>query len=679
MMRKKILALSRPAKRLLVMFADTVLSLSAVWAAFALRLDLAYRPVPADLWVFLAAPLLAIPIFIRFGLYRAIFRYGGYGALGAVVKAVLVYGFCYAIVVFYMNGRGMGTPRSIGLLQPILMLLLAGGIRAGARFWLSGHFTAIRKGDRTRLLIYGAGDAGAQLAQSLSGHVEFHLLGFIDDDPKKCGNSINGKTIYSPDALPTLVLNQAVTDVLLAIPSASREDRVAILERLRQFPVHVRTLPTLAFLSGGKIDAADIRELEIEDLLGRDSVAPDAQLWTHEITRKVVMVTGAGGSIGSELCRQLLATCPAKLLLVDHNEFGLYTVHAELEQLAQTVSPETQLVPLLGSVRDYWCMHKIVKVWHPAWIYHAAAYKHVPMVEHNPAEGVLNNALATLCMAYIAIECDVPNMVLVSTDKAVRPTNIMGATKRLAEMVLQALAAEKDVEPSAVALGISPAWFDSSGKGSFRGEKGSSMPTRHPNRTRFSMVRFGNVLGSSGSVVPLFRKQIAAGGPITVTDEAVTRYFMTITEAAQLVIQAGVMATGGDVFVLDMGEPVRIVDLARRIIELSGLSIRDAERPSGDIEIKVVGLRPGEKLYEELLIANDPQPTRHPQIFRAREEFMPWEQLKHELDAVRFAAENNDIRALHLILTQLVDGYVPASEVVDWVTQVEEGAVPMES
>jgi FlaA1/EpsC-like NDP-sugar epimerase len=672
-MRKRILALSRPAKRGLVIILDTVLSLSAVWAAFALRLDLAYRPVAADLWAFLVAPALAIPIFIRFGLYRAIFRYGGYGALGAVVKAVTVYGACYAVVIFYFNSLGMGTPRSVGLLQPILMLLLAGGTRAGARFWLSGHFTAIRKGGRTHLLIYGAGDAGAQLAQSLSGRPEFRLMGFIDDNPHKCGSSINGKTIYLADALPELVRKGGVTDILLAVPSASREQRVAILERLRQFPVHVRTLPNLADLARGKIDAADIRELEIEDLLGRDSVPPDAQMWTHEITRKIVMVTGAGGSIGSELCRQLLATRPAKLLLVDHNEFGLYSVHAELEQMAQTLSPETQLVPLLGSVRDYWCMHKIVRVWRPSWIYHAAAYKHVPMVEHNPAEGVLNNSLATLNVAYIALECGVPNMVLVSTDKAVRPTNVMGATKRLAEMVLQALAGERKISVSADALGIAPEWLSTQAAAYSAGDGNSAAHAPlQTNRTRFSMVRFGNVLGSSGSVVPLFRKQIADGGPITVTDQAVTRYFMTITEAAQLVIQAGIMAEGGDLFVLDMGEPVRIVDLARRMIELSGLSIRDADHPNGDIEIKVVGLRPGEKLYEELLIGNDPKLTRHPQIFRAHEAFVPWERLQKELEMVRLAAENNDIKTLHSILATLVDGYVPTAEVVDWVSQEEE-------
>jgi len=667
-MRNKILALSRPTKRLLVVLVDTVLCLVSVWAAFALRLDLTYRPVSADLGAFLAAPLLAIPIFIRFGLYRAIFRYSGYGALGAVIKAVSAYGICYVIVVFYLNSRGFGTPRSVGLLQPMLLLISAGGIRAGARFWLSGHFTAIRIGGRTHLLIYGAGDAGVQLAQSLSGRPEFRLMGFLDDNPEKCGNSINGKIIYSADSLPYLIRKGGVTDVLLAVPAASRERRAKILEHLRQFPVHVRTLPNLADLAQGKVDAGDLRELEIEDLLGRDSMLPDAQLLADEIVNRAVMVTGAGGSIGSELCRQLLATRPAKLLLVDHNEFGLYTVHAELCQLAQAMSPETELVPLLGSVRDYWCMEKFVRTWNPTWIYHAAAYKHVPMVEHNPAEGVLNNALATLNMACIALAHGVPNMVLVSTDKAVRPTNVMGATKRLAEMVLQALAGERGIAMTAEALGVSAERFNAEA-----GSNPITGPNSVPliNRTCFSMVRFGNVLGSSGSVVPLFRKQIAEGGPITVTDEAVTRYFMTITEAAQLVIQAGIMAEGGDVFVLDMGEPVRIVDLAKRMIELSGLGIRDAQHPNGDIEIKVVGLRPGEKLYEELLIGNDPRPTRHRQIFRAHETFLRWAELKPQLEAVRLAAENNDIETLHLLLTSLVDGYVPSVEIVDWVTQAK--------
>jgi FlaA1/EpsC-like NDP-sugar epimerase len=381
----------------------------------------------------------------------------------------------------------------------------------------------------------------------------------------------------------------------------------------------------------------------------------------------VVLVTGAGGSIGSELCRQLLATQPAKLLLLDHNEFGLYTIHAELEPLAQSISPNTQVIPLLGSVRDFACLHKIVKTWQPAWIYHAAAYKHVPMVEHNPAEGVLNNALATFYIAYVALKCGVANMVLVSTDKAVRPTNIMGATKRIAEMVLQALAAAQrtttDVDEM---LGMRPGWFT----GADRSDDASVVAGQHtPGATKFSMVRFGNVLGSSGSVVPLFRKQIAAGGPITVTDEAVTRYFMTITEAAQLVIQAGIMAEGGEVFVLDMGEPVRIVDLAKRMIELSGLSIRDQAHPYGDIEIKVVGLRPGEKLYEELLIGNNPQPTSHGQIFRAREEFVEWHAFRPQLERMREAAENNDVEKLLQLMATLVDGYQQPPDVVDWVTQ----------
>jgi len=672
-MRHKILSWPRPMKRIVAALFDLVLSFIAVWAAFSLRLDLLHMPQVKDLWAYLAAPVLAIPIFIRFGLYRAIFRYSGYGALGAVVQAVAVYSLGYAVLILYLHGAGYGVPRSVGLLQPILLLLLAGGMRAAARFWLSGHFSAIRKGGRTHLLIYGAGDAGAQLAQSLSERSEFKVVGFIDDARNRQGSSINGKTVYSQDELSWLVDDRGVTDVLLAMPSASREQRKKVLECLREYPVHVRSLPSVTHLAQGKIDIADLRELDIEDLLGRDPVEPDTQLWTREIARKVVLVTGAGGSIGSELCRQILATRPAKLLLVDHNEYGLYAIHAELERLSEQISSETQIVPLLGSVRDYWGMRKIVRTWNPAWIYHAAAYKHVPMVEHNPAEGVLNNTMATLNLASIALECGIPNFVLVSTDKAVRPTNIMGATKRLAELVLQALAAERKPALTSEMLGLPGEW------GTLHAQERESMTAqRLPftvstiNRTRFAMVRFGNVLGSSGSVVPLFRRQIAEGGPITITDTEVTRYFMTIPEAAQLVIQAGIMAEGGDVFVLDMGEPVRIVDLARRMVELSGLSIRDEVRPNGDIEIKVVGLRPGEKLYEELLIGNDPQPTRHQRILRARENFMPWPMFREKLQSIRHSAENNDIGTLRLQLAELVDGYIPSEAVVDWVTQAEE-------
>lgn len=392
----------------------------------------------------------------------------------------------------------------------------------------------------------------------------------------------------------------------------------------------------MADLIQGRVSIADLRELDIDDLLGREPVMPNHILLAKNILDKVVLVTGAGGSIGSELCRQILAVGPARLLLIEQNEFALYLIHQELEE--KLASREIVLVPLLASVQDEDRMCEIMSTWHPDTVYHAAAYKHVPLVEHNPAEGIKNNALGTLCLAQAAEENGVADFVLISTDKAVRPTNIMGASKRLAEMVLQALA-----------------------------DRGSA--------TRFSIVRFGNVLGSSGSVVPRFRRQIREGGPITLTHPEITRYFMTIPEAAQLVIQAGAMAKGGGVFVLDMGQSVKIIDLAHRMVELSGLKIRDEQNPEGDIEIVITGLRPGEKLYEELLIGDDLEPTSHPRIMKAREEFVPWADLEDKLSALEVALNVNDVSVIRLMMEQLVPGYTPSQEIVDWVYLAQEAEI----
>src|SRR4029453_450835 len=436
------------------------------------------------------------------------------------------------------------------------------------------------------------------------------------------------------------VTRLGVGDILLALPSASRQRRHRIIEGLRALPVHIRTLPGMADLASGRVSISDFRELELEDLLGREAVAANPALLARDLAGKIVLVTGAGGSIGSELSRQILAEHPARLLLVEHNEFGLYEIHRELEILVGEMPvsegararPRTQLVPLLGDVRDARRMSDIFSAYRPDTVYHAAASKHVPMVEHNPREGVSNNVLGTLNVARAAIENSASSLVLVSTDKAVRPTNIMGASKRIAEMILQALAAETMVR--------------------FDGD--SSVTGLVRNRTRLSMVRFGNVLGSSGSVVPLFRQQIEGGGPITLTHPDVTRYFMTIPEAAQLVLQAGAMGQGGEVFVLDMGQPVRILDLALRMVELSGHTVRDDDNPEGDIELTVTGLRPGEKLYEELLIGDDPSPTAHPRIMMARESFKSWSDLRTLLAALEAAARDNDVAELRSVLQSLV-------------------------
>jgi len=468
------------------------------------------------------------------------------------------------------------------------------------------------------------------------------VMGFLDDDLSLQGGQIYGLRVYPPEKLETLIVRLRIVDIVVAMPSVSRRRRKEVLERLRAAGVSVRTLPGLIDLAQGKVQASDIRELEIEDLLGRDSVASDEAGLRNLFADGCVVVTGAGGSIGSELCRQILAGSPATLLLIDSSEFALYAIHRELQA---KLLPEQacRIIPLLGSVTDEPRMRDILAAWRPQAIYHAAAYKHVPLVEHNPIEGARNNVIGTWVMARLAAEHGVARFVLVSTDKAVRPTNVMGATKRLAELVLQALAADR------------------------RG-------------TCYAMVRFGNVLGSSGSVVPLFRQQIREGGPVTITHPDITRYFMTIPEAVQLVLQAGIMARGGEVFVLDMGKPVRVHDLARNMIELSGLTLRSADNPDGDVEIEIVGLRPGEKLFEELLIGDDPIATAHPRIMMANEDFLPWEMLGLRLEELADRIARQDSAGVRDLLTDLVPEY-RAGVLTDWVASAaeatKEGIVPL--
>lgn len=627
-----LLTLPRPAKRLLALGLDGLLCALTVWLALSLRME-NWVVIHGNQWLAIVLSLaLALPVFVTFGLYRAIFRYAGLAALLAVAKAVLVYGVLYAALLTVLNLPEV--PHTVGLIQPIFLLLAVGTSRALARFWLSGEYVSgLNRGNLPKVLIYGAGSAGRQLAGAMASSLEMHAVGFLDDNPHLHGRELNGLRIYNPAQLPQLVTRLQVSDVLLAMPSANRQRRQEILKLTRQAHVAVRTLPGLMDLAQGHVLVSDLREIDIEDLLGRDSVPPDASLFGKNIAGKVVLVTGAGGSIGSELCQQIIKLAPSKLLLVELSELALYTVHQKLlEILPEKNMPNVQVLPLLASVCDARRMAEIMLTWQPHTVYHAAAYKHVPMVEHNPAEGVKNNVLGTLTTARAATTHGVSNFVLISTDKAVRPTNIMGASKRLAEVVLQALASETK-----------------------------------PGCTCFSMVRFGNVLGSSGSVVPRFRKQIKDGGPITLTHADITRYFMSIPEAAQLVIQAGAMAQGGDVFVLDMGEPVRIIDMARNMVELSGLTARDAANPEGDIEIKITGLRPGEKLYEELLIGDNPLPTQHPRIMKAHEQFVPWPELSARVDDLTEALNVNDVPLLRGLLKQLVPGYQPDSEVVDWV------------
>jgi len=627
-----VLALPRPIKRGVALGVDAGLCVLTVWLAFYLRLGTFLPLSGPPLLPMLASVVLALPLFITSGLYRAIFRYSGMPAMMAVVRAMLLYGLGFAAIFTFYGFDGV--PRTVGLIQPLLLLLFVGASRAAVRIWLGGlYYQHLRKAALPQVLIYGAGSAGRQLASAMANSHEMRVIGFLDDDDRLHGHVLNGLPIHNPADLAEILAEVPVTDVLLALPSVTRQRRNQILSSLSQYKIAVRTLPGLSDIASGKVSLSDVHDLDIDDLLGREPVMPNHILLAKNIVNKVVLVTGAGGSIGSELCRQILTVGPAKLLLIEQSEFALYAIHQELEE--KQSGEKTALVPLLASAQDDDRMHEIMSTWSPDTVYHAAAYKHVPLVEHNPAEGIKNNVLGTLRTAQAAASNGVTDFVLISTDKAVRPTNIMGASKRLAEMALQALA------------------------------------TSNP-KTKFSMVRFGNVLGSSGSVVPRFRQQIRDGGPITLTHAEITRYFMTIPEAAQLVIQAGAMSKGGDVFVLDMGESVKIMDLARRMVELSGLTVKDELNPNGDIEIEITGLRPGEKLYEELLIGDNPKPTSHPRIMKAHEDFIPWAELEDRLKSLEIALGVNDVSVIRLMMAKLVSGYTPSAEIVDWVFMEQE-------
>ena len=629
-----VLNLSRPVKRFVALGFDASLCVLAVWMAFNLRFGFWQEWSDDHNTVLMASLFTALPLFVVSGLYRAIFRYAGLPALLTVLKVAAVYLALFALIFSVVSVQGV--PRTIGILQPLLLMMMVMLSRLGARYWLGGLYKSVTmRAGLSRVLIYGAGSAGRQLAAALKDGHEVLVVGYLDDDNRLHGHVLDGLHIYDPADLGSVIKRLSVAQVYLAIPSASRSRRNEILQLVQAARVQVRTLPGLLDLAQGRVHVSDLRELDIEDLLGRDPVPPNPLMMAKNISGKVVMVTGAGGSIGSELCRQIVKSGPAVLLLVELTEFALYAIEHELQSMVLEGSPtDVRLVPLLANVRDAARMDEIFLTWKPNTVYHAAAYKHVPLVEHNPAEGVKNNVLGTLNTARLAAAHGVSDFVLISTDKAVRPTNVMGASKRLAEMVLQAQAA---------------------------------LMAKGEGKTRFSMVRFGNVLGSSGSVVPLFRRQIMEGGPITLTDERITRYFMTIPEAAQLVIQAGAMASGGDVFVLNMGQPVRIVDLATRMVELSGLTLLSEANPHGDIAIKVTGLRPGEKLYEELLIGDNPLPTSHERIMKAHEEFLLWHELHTKLNTLNVALDANDVPSIRFLLQDLVPGYQPEGEVVDWV------------
>jgi len=665
-MINKITSLSRNNKRTILLLADLLLVVGALWIAFSLRLELWFTVEGDLLWLFAAAPLIAIPIFIQFGLYRAIIRYLGMRAAWSVVQAVALYAVLWGLLALLSGVEGI--PRSVVLINAMVALLAVGGSRMLMRWLLNQGQGEQGKHEgrlQTRVVIFGAGEAGRQLAVGLAQSRDYRLYGFVDDSPELQGREMMGVRILASDQLEPFVNKHGVTDMLLAIPSISQKQRNRIIERLRHLSLRIRTLPGLVEMASGETSLDDLHELDIEDLLAREPAEPDELLLQAEVSGQIVMVTGAGGSIGSELCRQILRRRPKALLLFELSEFALYEIHQHLLQFVHNLVSESEsesesersgvslvpkIIPLMGSVQDERRVSEVLQTWRPHIIYHAAAMKHVPLVEHNVAEGVKNNIFGTLTMAKVAIEQQVPKFILISTDKAVNPTNIMGSSKRGCELILQALVAERAplFEPL-----------------------GDDMPAKQLERkTHLSMVRFGNVLGSSGSVVPMFRKQIRNGGPITLTHQDIVRYFMTIPEAAQLVMQAGAMSGEGnaaEVFVLDMGEPVKIHDLARRMVELSGLRLKDEKCPEGDIEIKITGLRPGEKLYEELLIGNNPMPTQHSRIMKANEELIPWGELQSQLHTLQIATENNDVEMIRSLLEQLIDGYQPEEQIVDWV------------
>jgi len=611
---------------------DAILLPSALLAAFILRFGLNWPDIPNIGWLFFAAPITAIPFFIKLGLYRAIVRYMGTKAVFTIAKGVTL-ATGVLIVLTAMSSTTIPWP-VFGIYWALAVVYIG-----GSRLILQDIYQERQKSklNRQRVVIYGAGSAGVQLANALySGH-EFLPVAFVDDKRELQKSYINGMRVHNPNEIETLIRVENISQVLLAMPSVGRNARRTILERLEPLPVHIKTIPGTVDLIEQGAQVNDIREVDIEDLLGRDPVPPHHHLLDKCIKGKSVMVTGAGGSIGSELCRQIVKLEPARLVLFEKSEFNLYKIEQDIKNI-QSTNPKArsvEIIPVLGSITHRKRVETIMKTFKVNTVYHAAAYKHVPLVEQNPIEGIRNNIFGTLATAEAAKACSVEKFILVSTDKAVRPTNVMGATKRMAELVLQALARQKS-------------------------------------DTIFCMVRFGNVLASSGSVVPLFRRQIAHGGPVTVTHPDINRYFMTIPEASQLVLQAGALAEGGDVFVLDMGEPVKIYDLAQKMIHLSGLSIRDDKNPNGDIGIKFTGLRPGEKLYEELLIDETDTRTEHKLIMRAFETELPWPILKEILDRLDKACHEFELKTVRKLLKNAVVGYQPQCDIEDLVWKVTE-------
>lgn len=612
-------SLPRPVRRLLLLLLDSVAIMLAVWASFSIRLsewwpDMLHQAIS----LFPVALVISLPIFFALGFYRSVLRYAGWHMFNTIVKGVSL--SLLLLIAAWAMLQGAIVPRSAWFVYWFILIALSGGSRLLLRDYLRRRFAEAN--NRKRVIIYGAGVAGVQIATALQHDLEFMPVGFVDDSPELRGSVIFGLKVQTPKHLPQLIRREQAEVVLLAMPSASRKQRRDILDALASLPVRFMVMPSMTELASGAKRIDDLRDVDVADILSRDPIKPNPALLKTCIRGKTVLVTGAGGSIGAELCRQIIQLGPRRLVLFELSEYGLYRIERELRSALASMArpPQLELIALLGSVNQRQRIHQVMVQFAVQTVYHAAAFKHVSIVEQNPLEGIQNNIFGTLYTAQAAAAAGVETFVLISTDKAVRPSNVMGASKRFAELVLQGL-------------------------------------DQQPHKTCFCMVRFGNVLGSSGSIVPLFQQQIRAGGPVTVTDPEVTRYFMTIPEAAQLVIQAGAMADGGEVFLLDMGEPVNIIHIARRMIELSNFTVRDEEHPNGDIDIQFTGLKPGEKLHEELFLGSDNSATAHPMILQAREQSLPWDDVQTYLDRLRQYSKQFDEDAACAVLQEAIGEY----------------------
>jgi len=622
---KNIISLPRYARRAIVVILDSSLCILCTWLAFYLRLEQFIKINDITILAALISIFIVIPIFWLADIYKTIFRFADLSIILSVAVATAAYGLLYFVVIGIYGIEGI--PRTIGIIQPILLFLAVLSSRIIIKYLFIINFTFEKSKNKKKILIYGAGSAGRQLLASLENNHEMKVVGFLDNNQLFHKQIILGQTVHDPLTIDKLINQKNIDIVLLALPSISRSKRNKIIEGLNKYKVSVKTLPSIQEIVDGKISVSDIKDLSIEDLLSREQVQPNLELLSKNIKSKVVLVTGAGGSIGSEITRQIIRLQPKKLLILELNEFALYKISEELKSITQKI----EVIPLLINVQNSSRVNEVFKNFKIDTVYHAAAYKHVPLVEKNICESVKNNVFGTLVIAQVAMKYKVSKFVLISSDKAVRATNIMGATKRLAEICIQAL-------------------YD-----------------YQKNHTKFAIVRFGNVLQSSGSVIPKFKKQIKVGGPVTLTHPDVTRYFMTIVEASHLVIQAGAMSESCEVFILDMGKSIKIKDLILRMIKLSGLTIKDSKNLEGDIEIKIIGLRPGEKLFEELLIGDNPQKTYHEKIQKAQDPFIPFNQLKIDLDDLSTLLEDNKVAEVKSMLGRLVTSYQSNSKIVDYV------------